>query len=98
VTHHDKPHMAMEAELLHILHRGGIPLHVADRYTLWENAAALGMHRVETVAQRDEREVVDTKREYWEETQAQRQEKLAGYAERRKQRELERRQARRKVS
>jgi hypothetical protein len=92
------PVLAQEAELIHALSYRNLPLPAADEMELWEVAAYLGLHRVETVAQRDEREVVDTKREYWEETQAQRQEKLAGYAERRKQRELERRQARRKVS
>ena len=68
---------------------------MADDYELWELAAAVGLHRVETVAQHDEREIVERSEAYWEETQTVRNEKLIGYTERRKARERERRQARR---
>ena len=60
---------------------------------LWELASACGLHRVETVSDHDEREIVERKEEYWEETQTKRNEMLAGYTERRKQRDVERRQA-----
>lgn len=82
----------MEAELIHILHKGGLSLDVADRYPLWVNAAALGMHRIETFEEHDQREVVEKQAEYWEETQAQRMEKLAGYTEARRARQRERKQ------
>lgn len=63
---------------------------------LWQLASAFGLHRVETRAEHDEREIVQAKAAEWEETQEQRMEALADYSARRKQRELERRQERRR--
>lgn len=61
-----------------------------DEMELWEVAAYLGLHRVETREDRDNREIVEAKHDYWERTRSQRMEKFDGYSERRR----ERRQAR----
>lgn len=67
---------------------------------LWQIAAALGLHRTETRATRDAREIVEVKQEYWEETKDARLDKLADYREaretRRRERIAERRQGSRK--
>ena len=85
--------MADEAEIIYAVTRAGVPLHYADEMELWELASAVGLHRVETRAQHDEREIVEKSQEYWGETQEVRNQKLIGYTERRKARERERRQA-----
>lgn len=95
VTHYDDmPWLQREAEIINICQRGGLPLPIADDMELWEIAAALGMHRIETLEERDNREIVQTKQEYFEETGSQRLERVSGYRERRRQRDLERRQER----
>lgn len=66
-----------------------------DEYELWEVAAATGAYRVETIADYTQREIVEKAEAYYEETKDQRMELLAGYAERRKAREQERRAQRR---
>lgn len=53
---------------------------------LWEVAASLGLHRVETVEQRDQREIVETKQKYWDQTGAERMERIARVTAARKQR------------
>ena len=70
------------------------PLPVAEEYELWELAAAMGLHRMETVADYTEREIIEKSAAYFEETREQRMDYLSGYAERRKLREKERRAAR----
>lgn len=95
LTHYDDwPIMALEAELIYATTSRGLSWESAQEMELWQIAAALGLHRIETRAEHDAREIVGKKEEYWEETREQREEKLSGYSERRKQRELERRQAR----
>lgn len=78
--------MALEAELLFLCRRGGVSLIEANELELWELASALGLHRVETYEQRDQREIIDTKAAYWEETQEARMAKMAEYSERRAER------------
>lgn len=85
--------MAQEAEIIHLCSRAGITLPVADEMELWELASAIGLHRVETLAMRDQREIVETKAEYWDETQDKRMAIIVERAERRKTRDLERRRA-----
>ena len=87
--------MRLEAELIYGAASRGISWDQAQEMELWQLASAFGLHRVETRADHDEREIVEAKQEYWEQTAQQRSERLAGYSERRKQRELERRQQRR---
>jgi hypothetical protein len=89
-THHDGTYLAVEAELIYALARAGIALPVAEDYELWELAAAMGLHRVETIADYTEREIIEKSEAYFEETREQRMEKLSGYAERRKVRSRER--------
>lgn len=81
----DLPALAGEAELIFLVSKIGVPLHAADSMELWELAAAGGLHRVETFTQRDEREIIAKKEEYWDETQAKRR----AIMERRKQRKAE---------
>lgn len=50
---------------------------------LWQIAAALGLHRLETRAQQDQREIYEAKSDLWDETGEQRMEQMAGYSERR---------------
>lgn len=76
---------AAEAELIYLISRIGIPLRDAEQMELWEIAAAGGLHRIETQTERDEREIVAKKEEYWGETVDKRAEIMA----RRKQRQAE---------
>lgn len=94
-THLDGTYLAVEAELIYAISRTGIALPVAEEYELWELAAAMGLHRVETIADYTEREIIEKSEAYYEETKEQRLEKLSGYAERRKARGRERRAERR---
>ena len=87
--------LAQEAEIIYACARFGLPLPVLDGMELWEAAASLGLHRIETLADHDAREITESKKEYWEQTREARSEKLEGYSERRRQRALERRQAKR---
>ena len=82
----DNPVMAVEAELIHAFTQRGITLVHADSMELWELAAACGVHRVETREEHDNREIVEKKQEYWEETV----EKRAAIMARRKERQAER--------
>lgn len=72
----DQPVMAVEAELIHAFTLRGIPLPAADGMELWELAAACGIHRVETWEARNDREIVEKKQEYWDETAGRRMELL----------------------
>lgn len=65
---------------------GGMDPSVLRKAPLWEIAAALGLHRIETYADRDMREIVETKQEYWEETGAERMERIARVTAARKER------------
>jgi hypothetical protein len=84
----------MEAEIIHACGVRGLDPRTADGMYLWEIAAYLGIHRLETIEERDQREIVQAKADYWEETQDKRAGQLTGYSERRRQRDLERRRAR----
>lgn len=96
ITHYDDwPLMRLEAELIFGATSRGIAWEQAQEMELWQLASAFGLHRVETRKVHDEREIVQAKQAYWEETAQQRAEHLSGYSERRKARELERRQQRR---
>lgn len=75
----------------------GMSWEVVQGMELWQIAAALGIHRVETRADHDAREIVDSKKAYFEETGQARMEKLSGYRERREQRRRQRAQERREV-
>ena len=88
--------MALEAELIYATASRGMNWDSVLDMELWQIAAALGMHRVETRKARDEREITEYKREYFEETKDARLAKVAGYSERRKERARERAQERRK--
>lgn len=93
MTHLDHiPVLAQEAEIIHACSFRGLAPTVADEMELWEIAAYLGLHRMETIEQRDQREIVETKGEYWDETMQQRMERLGSYSERRKARAQERRE------
>lgn len=61
---------------------------------LWQIASGLGLHRLETRAQRDQREIFETKSDYWEETKEQRQAQMDGYSERRAESKRRRREER----
>ena len=98
VTHYDDmPALRTEADIIYACGLRGLDPRTADEMYLWEIASYLGLHRIETVAEHDTREIVEAKREYWEQTHEARGEKLAGYSERRKARRLERQQAKRNV-
>jgi hypothetical protein len=84
----------MEAEIIHACGVRGLDPRTADGMYLWEIAAYLGIHRLETIEERDQREIVQAKAEYWEETGDTRGEMLSGYSARRRARDLERRRAR----
>lgn len=75
--------MKVEAELIHILHRAGIPLPVADGQELWELAAAIGMHRTERVVDREARLIGEEKQAEWDATQEVRMERIRARQERR---------------
>lgn len=60
--------MALEAELIYAATSRGLSWESALELELWQLAAALGLHRVETRAQRDNREIVEAKASYFEET------------------------------
>lgn len=97
ITHYDEwPVMRLEADLIYGATLRGIPWESAQELELWQLASAFGLHRVETRAEHDEREIVEAKREEWESTEALRMDKLGDYSARKKQRELERRQKRRR--
>lgn len=84
--------LAQEAEIIHACGMRQLPVTSADEMELWEVASYLGLHRVETWEERDNREIVEAKEQYWEETGDQRAEKLTGYSERRRARARERAQ------
>jgi len=88
------PVLAQEAEIIHACSMRHLALPTADEMELWEVASYLGLHRVETLEERDNREIVETKKEYFEETGEQRAEKLTGYSERRRERATARAQKR----
>lgn len=93
VTHlDDLPAFKLAAEIIHACSLRGLPPPIADEMELWEMAAYLGLHRIETLEERENREIVETKKEYWEETETQRKAKLADYSARRKARAKARRQ------
>ena len=81
----DDPVLAVEAELIHAFSTRGIPLPVADTMELWELAASVGVHRVETREEHDNREIVEKKEQEWEETKT----KRAAIMARRKERQAE---------
>lgn len=95
-THDDSPLMALEAEIIFATASRGISWESVLDMELWQIAAALGMHRVETRAERDSREITETKKAYWEETGEQRMQRVAGYSERRRQAKLARQAEKRK--
>jgi len=86
--------MAAEAEIIHACSMRGLAPPMADEMELWEIAAYLGLHRKETRAEHDAREITEAKAEYFEQTGEQRMEQMAGYSDRRRERARER--ARRK--
>jgi hypothetical protein len=69
-----------------MMRHGGMDPSVLRRAPLWEIAAALGIHRIETYEERDNREIVEVKAEYWEETGQARREHMARVAARRRER------------
>lgn len=95
-AHDDWPLLALEAELIYATASRGISWESALDMELWQIAAALGLHRVETRSQRDAREIVAVKQAEWEQTKDTRLAKMADYSEARKARKQERRQGSRK--
>lgn len=89
----DDPVLRMEAEIIHACAIRGLDPRTADGMYLWEIAAYLGIHRLETVEEHDQREIIQAKADYWEETEETRAAKLSDYSERRRQRQLERKRA-----
>ena len=92
VTAYDGTPFAVEADIIYHTTRAGIPLPLADEYELWELYSALGLHRIETRAEHDAREIVLKSQAYYEETREAREAYMADVARRR----AERRQAGRK--
>lgn len=90
------PALAVEAEIIHACALRGLALPVIDQMELWEIAASLGLHRVETLEQRDQREITEVKGEYWEETKEPRLERIARVDAERKARALERKRGRKR--
>jgi hypothetical protein len=76
--------MAVESELIYITARAGISWTDAMELEPWQLAAAIGVHRVETREDHDNREIIEAKRAYFEETGEARQAHMAGYSERRR--------------
>lgn len=79
----DSPLMALEAELIYATTSRGLSWESALELELWQLAAALGLHRIETRAQRDNREITEAKSEYWDQTGEARSAHLEGYHARR---------------
>lgn len=91
ITYHDDlPVLALEAEIIHACSLKNLAPPIAEDMELWEIAAYLGLHRKETRADRDTREITEAKAEYFEETGEQRMEHLSGYSERRREQARER--------
>ena len=90
--------MALEAELIYAAASRGISWEHAQGMELWQLAAALGLHRTETRAARDAREIIDTKQAEWEVTKDARMAKFEGYSERRAESKRRRAQERRQGS
>ena len=86
----------MESEIIYITARAGISWADAMEMEPWQLASAIGVHRVETREQRDNREIVESKRAYFEETGEARQAHMAGYSDRRKAQAQARRDAKRR--
>lgn len=78
--------MALESELIYTCTQRGIPWEAAVEMELWQMAAAFGLHRIETRAEHDAREIEEVKAEYWEHTGAERMARMAKVAERRRER------------
>lgn len=87
--------MALEAELIYAATSRGMAWESVQGMELWQIAASFGLHRLETRAQRDQREITEAKAEYWEETAEQRLAKMDGYSERRAESKRRRREERR---
>jgi hypothetical protein len=87
--------MALEAELIYATTSRGLSWESALEMELWQLAAALGLHRIETRAERDNREIVEAKQSYFEETGDARMERLAGYSARREESRKRRQEERR---
>ena len=75
--------MALEAELIFATASRGISWESAEDMELWQIAAALGLHRLETRAQRDAREITQAKQAEWDVTKERRLDRMADYSERR---------------
>jgi len=90
VTQYDEDGTRAEAEIIRLAQRNGLPLPVADTMELWEVAAACGVGWIETLAERDTREINERQEKYWEETQEQRMKIMAEAAERRRERKRRR--------
>lgn len=88
--------MAVESELIYITTRAGLAWADALELEPWQLASAIGVHRVETREQRDNREIVEAKRAYFEETGEARQAHMAGYSDRRKAQAEARKEAKRR--
>jgi hypothetical protein len=86
--------MALEAELIFATTSRGMVWESVEGMELWQIASALGLHRLETRAQRDQREIFEAKADYFEETKDARLEKVAGYSERRAESKRRRREER----
>lgn len=87
--------MSLEAELIYAATLRGMAWESVLDMELWQIAASFGLHRLETRAQRDQREITASKSEYWDETGEQRMERLAGYSERRKAQAADRKERKR---
>lgn len=86
VSHLDGTWRRPIADILFVIHRAGITKPEAERYKLWELAAACGLHLGETIAEKDQRDIIDTKQAEWAETKDRRTELLREAAERRRER------------
>jgi hypothetical protein len=96
ITYHDDyPAIRLESEIIYLCSLRGLQPPMADEMELWEIAAYLGLHRKETRAEHDTREITEAKSEYWDETGPDRMERMAKVAEERKARRLARKQERR---
>ena len=86
LTAYDGTPLAQEADIIYYITRAGIPLPLADNYELWELSSALGLHRIETRAEHDAREIVLKSQAYYEETREAREAYMAEAAQRRRER------------
>lgn len=98
ITAYDEwPLLTLEAELIYATTSRGMSWEIVENMELWQIASALGIHRIETRKEHDDREIVQSKQDYFEETGEARLARMAGYRERREESRRRRAQERREV-